>query len=148
MQQRRSMLKALLGLGGLSQVAGKAAEPSKSAVSNPNASGLAIIFTQRDTVVDFNPATGVGLQVGTVAGSIVGTSVVNFQFTPVSQTDITFDNRVIITDLDGDQIVFRNPGTGRFIIPPLSDPSSPLGNLFGVGGPLSGTYVTLSASGK
>jgi len=139
------MLKALLGLGGISQVATTAASQGKAAVtgSAPN-----VIFTQRDTVVDFNPGTGVGLQVGTVDGRIVGTSVVNFQFTPVSQTDITFDNRVIITDLDGDQIIFRNVGSGKFIVPPLSDSTSPLGNLFGLGGPLSGTYNCLKASGK
>ena len=145
MQRRRNMLKTLLGLGGLSSVAAKAAEP-KSALSN--ASGPTLIFTQRDTVVDFQPNTGIGLQVGTVDGRIVGTSIVNFQFTPLNQTDIKFDNRAIITDLDGDQIIFKNVGTGRFIVPPLSDSGSPLGNLFGVGGPLSGTYECIKASGK
>src|SRR5437764_12392582 len=124
MQKRRNMLKTLLGLGGLSAVAAKAGEP-KSALSN--ASGPTLIFTQRDTVVDFSPGTGIGLQVGTVDGRIVGTSVVNFQFTPVSQSEITFDNRAIITDLDGDQIIFRNVGNGKFLIPPLSDSTSPLG---------------------
>jgi len=139
------MLKALLGLGVVSAVAANA-ETSKPAIST--SSGPVVIFTQRDTVVDFNPGTGVGLQVGTVDGRIVGTSVVNFQFTPTSQTDITFLNKVIITDLDGDQILFDNAGSGKFIVPPLSDPSSPLGNLFGVGGSLSGTYKCLKASGK
>jgi len=90
------MLKALLGLGGISQVAANA-DISKPAGST--SSGPVVIFTQRDTVVDFNPGTGIGLQVGTVDGRIVGTSVVNFQFTPVSQSEITFDNRAIITSL-------------------------------------------------
>src|SRR5258708_9411442 len=128
MQKRRNMLKAWLGRGGISQVAANA-DISKPAGST--SSGPVVIFTQRDTVVDFNPGTGIGLQVGTVDGRIVGTSVVNFQFTPVSQTDITFDNRVIITDLDGDQVIFKNGGTGKFLGPPLSDSTSPLGNLFG-----------------
>src|SRR5258707_14001917 len=127
MQKRRNMLKTLLGLGGLSAVAttANAASESKSALGGP--SGLTVIFTQRDTVVDFQPNTGIGLQVGTVEGRISGTSLVNFQFTPLSQTDIKFDNRAIITDLDGDQVIFKNVGTGKFIVPPLSDPSSPLG---------------------
>ena len=46
----------------------------------------------------------------------------NFQFIPLSQTEIRFDNRTLITDLDGDQILFRYTGNGRFITP-LSDTS-------------------------
>jgi hypothetical protein len=141
MTQRRKFLAGVLAFLGLEKNRAGAAPP-------PAAWGPDVIFVQRDTVVEFNPATGLGTQVGTVEGRIQGSSIVNFQFRPVSQTDITFDNRVLITDLDGDQIIFRHVGTGRFIVPPLSDPDSPIGNLMGIGGPLVGTYEAIKASGK
>jgi hypothetical protein len=60
-----------------------------------------------------------------------------------------------ITDVDGDQIIFRNVGTGAFN-PPLLDPSvggnpgvapfQVFGN--GNGGPSTGTYEVLATSGK
>jgi hypothetical protein len=145
MQKRRSILAGLFGVvgaGKVAQAAGGASDLERKIFEIP------LFFTQRDTVVDFQPNTGLGLQVGTVEGLISGTSVVNFQFIPISQTEINFDNRALITDLDGDQIIFKNVGSGRFIVPPLSDPSSPLGNLMGIGGPLTGSYECIRASGK
>ena len=65
------------------------------------------------------PGDGTGRQVGTVTGringrTIEGTSIVNFQFfidpnqnNPDGIT-ITFVNRVVLMDLDGDQIAFYN----------------------------------------
>ena len=144
MTQRRKFLAAALALLGVK----KPAVAAEGAAGQDATFGPDLIFTQRDTVVDFQVQTGIGLQVGTVQGRIAGTSIVNFQFTPVSQTDIKFDNRALITDLDGDQIIFKNVGNGRFLIPPLSDPSSPLGNLMGIGGPLVGTYECVAATGK
>jgi hypothetical protein len=59
-----------------------------------------------------------------------------------------------ITDIDGDQIIFENVGTGRFLFPGLSDPTPSvptqvLQNLQGpLGGPLTGTYQVAATSGK
>ncbi len=145
MQKRRNILAGLFGVLGASKAVNAAAAESSL---ERQIFEIPLIFTQRDTVVDFSPSTGLGLQVGTVQGLIAGTSIVNFQFTPVSQTEINFDNRALITDLDGDQIIFKNVGNGRFLVPPLSDPGSPLGNLMGIGGPLVGTYDCVQASGK
>jgi len=127
-----------------------------------------VLFLQQDRIVTFDltppvsvqPLGGaVGAQVGTAIGAINGTSVVNFKFTfttnPfVRPLSFAFDNRVGITDIDGDQIIFKNVGTGQFN-PPLLDPS--LGNpgdapyqVFGnaAGGPLTGTYQVVATSGK
>ena len=92
MSNRRSMLAGLLGLGGLGAVA-KAASEHGDAVY---ASGLALFFAQRDTVINFNGNTGVGNQLGTVEGTITGTSITNFQFIPTSQATIKFDNRCVV----------------------------------------------------
>jgi len=85
-------------------------------------------------------------------------SMVNFQFVvnPAAFPNFTFNNRVGITDTDGDQIIFKNVGTGRFLVVPLVDPTlggnpgvapyQVFGN--GIGGPLSGTYEVLATSGK
>jgi hypothetical protein len=144
MEKRRSLLKALLSLGGLG-VAAKAATREPQAVFN---SGLQLFFAFRDTVINFNFNTGVGDHCGTVEGVITGTSITNFQFIPTSQTTIKYDNRCLITDLDGDQIIFQVVGTGSFIVPPPTDPSSPLGNLMSLGGPLVATFIVTVATGK
>ena len=143
MSNRRSILAGLLGLGGLKAVASAAERPD--AVFN---SGLQLFFAQRDTVVNFNASNGLGDQLGTVEGAITGTSITNFQFIPTSQTNIKFDNRCLITDLDGDSIIFDVNGTGTFLIPAPTDPNSSLGNLMALGGPLRATYTAISATGK
>lgn len=146
MNNRRRILAGLLGWTGLSAVA-KAA-PSEA---NPDVvvidTGLQIFFIQNDLVIAFNQNTGVGGQIGNVLGAIGGTSITNFQFVPKSQTAITFDNRCLITDTDGDQILFRVLGTGQFITP-LVDTTSTLGTLQAIGGPLVATYIALQGSGK
>ncbi len=106
-----------------------------------------IFFAQRDTIINFQLDKGLGTQIGTVEGHVTGTSIVNFQFTPTSPTENTFENRVLITDLDGDQMLFKNPGRTKFLAS-LTDPSSPLGNLMGLDAVLTGTYLCLKASGK
>jgi len=143
MQQRRSLLKAILGATGLGFAAQAADQPA--AVFN---SGLELFFAFRDTVINFNASTGLGDHCGTVEGVITGTSITNFQFIPTSQTTIKFDNRCMITDLDGDQIIFQVVGTGSFIVPPPTDPSSTLGNLMSLGGPLVATFNVTVATGK
>jgi hypothetical protein len=141
MEKRRNILKALLGLGGLG--AARAADRPDAALNG----GLELFFAFRDTVINFNLATGAGDHCGTVEGVITGTSITNFLFIPTSQTTIKFNNRCMITDLEGDQIIFQVVGTGEFIIPPLSDPSSSLGNLMALGGPLVATFTVTQASG-
>ena len=146
MSNRRSVLARLVGLGGLSALAKvKAADERPEAVF---IGGLQLFFAQRDNVTAFNPANGLGTQVGTTEGTITGTSITNFQFIPNSQTTITFDNRCLVTDTDGDSIIFDVKGTGRFLIPPPNDPDNPLGNLLALGGPLVATYTAIIATGK
>jgi hypothetical protein len=145
METRRSILGGLLGLVGLSAIA-KAAGDESQAVYN---SGLQLFFAFRDTVINFSPTSGLGDHIGTVEGAITGTSITNFQFIPTSQTTIEFDNRCLISDLDGDQIIFQVVGSGRFLAPPISDPdNTALGNLMGIGGPLVATFTVIKASGK
>jgi hypothetical protein len=146
MSNRRSVLARLLGLGGLSALAkAGTAEQRPDEFFN---GGLELFFAQRDSVTSFNPSNGLGTQVGTTEGVITGTSITNFAFIPTSQTTIKFDNRCLITDTDGDSIIFDVNGTGQFLEPPPSDPNSSLGNLLALGGPLVATYTAIIATGK
>jgi len=107
-----------------------------------------LLFAQRDAVQAFDTTTGKGFQTGTTNGLISGTSFVSFQFTivggpgPDGALPITFNNKVIITDLDGDQLFFNNTGTGKFHV------GFPGDTFAGVGGPLTGTYVLTGGTGK
>ena len=145
MSNRRSVLTKLLGLGGLSALAKVDAAERPDAVYS---SGLELFFAQRDAVTAFNASNGHGTQIGTTEGVITGTSITNFQFIPTSQTTIKFDNRTLVTDTDGDSIIFDVLGTGSFLIPPPSDPNNALGNLLALGGPLVATYTAIIATGK
>ncbi len=107
--------------------------------TNPNREN--VLFAQQDQVTAFN-LDGGGQQIGVVTGKVSGTSVVNFQFTPTSErTTFSFDDTVVITDLDGDQLKIRSRGTWRLIT--QIDPS-----VISIGGPLVGTYEVLSGTGK
>lgn len=106
-----------------------------------------VLLTHRDTVQAFDLVSGEGYQTGTVTGLVNGTSFVEFHFAPAGPPvgdvlPITFQNKVIITDIDGDQLRFDNDGTGSFH---LGVPGFPFQ---GSGGPLRGTYVLTSATGK
>jgi hypothetical protein len=144
MEKRRSVLKGLLGLAGLSTVATAASTVPRATFN----SGPQLFFAFRDTVINFNNTTGVGDHCGTVEGEITGTSITNFQFIPTSPTTIKFDNRCMISDIDGDQVIFQVVGTGSFIAPPPTDSSSVLGNLMSLGGPLVATFAVTVATGK
>jgi hypothetical protein len=121
-----------------------------------HAGKVKIAFTQQDKVVAFDPGTGLGAQTGVASGDITGVTTVNFQFTITTFPNYTYNDRVGITDTDGDQIIFRSTGTGRFLLPGLQDPTlagnpgaapfQPFGN--GLGGPQSGTYEVVATSGK
>lgn len=109
--------------------------------------GVQTLFTQQDSVQAFDFVTGHGSQVGTAIGLISGTTSVDFQFTVAGPPSgdvlpIAFHNRVIVTDIDGDQIFFDNDGTGSFH---LGIPGAPFQ---GTGGPLRGTYVVTGGTGK
>ena len=106
-----------------------------------------ILFKQQDMVKAFDIVTGKGYQIGTATGIISGTTFVEFQFAPTAppvgdEIPITFQNKVIITDIDGDQIFFDNNGTGSYHI------GAPGFGFQGTGGPLTGTYVVTGATGK
>ncbi len=110
-----------------------------------------ILFTQQDEVQQFvldeNTWTGTGFQIGTATGKISGTSFVKwtFQVTGAMVDDvapIAFDNTVIITDLDGDQITFRHVGTGLFHFAKSPD------TFKDTGGTLTGTYEVIGGIGK
>lgn len=123
-----------------------------------------ILFIQQDKVTSFSFATGQGAESGVATGAINGVSLTNFYFTttitstPCATTSqfpcFTFNDHVGITDIDGDQIIFENVGTGKFIIPGLFDttvgvPTQVLQSSLGPqGGPLTGTYKVAATSGK
>jgi len=106
------------------------------------------VIRQQDQVQAFNVATGKGFQTGTATGPISGTTSVDFHFTIIGPPaadgalPISFANKVIITDLDGDQLFFDNDGTGEFHAGLPGDPFA------GTGGPLRGTYVLTGGTGK
>ena len=106
-----------------------------------NGNGDNVLFSQHDNVTAFSPISGLGVQAGIVTGKVTGTSIVNFQFAATSATTFSFNNKVVITDLDGDQLSIRNQGTGQFIQP--IDPA-----VFGFGGRLAGTYEVIGGTGK
>lgn len=106
-----------------------------------------VLFTQQDVVQAFDPITGKGVQVGTVTGAIAGTTFVEFQLAPAGPPvgdglPITFENKVIVTDIDGDQLFFDNDGSGTFHL------GVPGFDFRGSGGPLTGTYVVTGGTGK
>ncbi len=105
-----------------------------------------VLLTQQDAVQSFDLITGTGFQTGTATGTISGTTFVSFQFLPSGPPSgdalpVTFANKVIVTDIDGDQIFFDNNGTGTLH---LGGP----GPFHGSGGPMTGTYVVTGGTGK
>ncbi|HEY1912839.1 MAG TPA: hypothetical protein VGG73_18075 [Vicinamibacterales bacterium] len=119
-----------------------------ASVSSARADGRdKLLFTQQDAVQAFDLGTGQGYQIGTATGDINGTTLVEFQFIPTGAPvgdalPIAFQNKVTITDIDGDQIFFDNNGTGTFHL------GVPGADFRGSGGPLSGTYVVTGGTGK
>jgi hypothetical protein len=119
-----------------------------SATLRASDEGRRLLVAQHDEVKAFDVTTGMGFQVGTTTGDVAGTSYVAFHFSIVGgpgadgALPITFSNKVIITDLDGDQLFFDNNGTGRFHVGIPGDPFA------GTGGPLTGTYVLTGGTGK
>jgi hypothetical protein len=152
MNRRRSIFTGLLGFaltgllifGGLSVVKRVGAAPDE------------VLFSYRTLVINFNPQTGVGDDIGHADGVIQGDLLQNFQFIPTSPTAVTTPNdRALFTDVDGNQILFKYAGTGTFF-QGLSDtttalgppPNTTLGNLQGIGGYFLVDYTVLQASPK
>ena len=109
--------------------------------------GAHVLFSQQDSVQAFSISTGKGYQVGTATGAIAGTTFVDFQFIPTGPPagdllPFAFHNKVVITDINGDQIFFDNDGTGSFHL------GVPGVDFQGSGGPLTGTYVVTGGTGK
>ena len=106
------------------------------------------VIRQQDSIQRFDVVTGTGYQIGTATGPIAGTTYVAFHYTITGGpgTDgalpVSFNNKVLITDIDGDQLSFDNDGTGRFHAGFPGDPFQ------GTGGPMIGTYVLTSGTGK
>ena len=122
-----------------------ATQATRPAFAEPRS--IRALFTQHDAVRAFDFTTGKGYQTGTAAGWISGTTFVDFQFAPVGPPvgdalPITFTNKVIVTDVDGDQVFFDNNGTGTFHL------GIPSFDFKGSGGPLIGTYVVTGGTGK
>ncbi len=150
---RRSTLLVFVLIATLSILATAVAQNTTPGRAN-------ILFTQQDEVQKFelNPPDlehhnllwGKGYQTGTAIGKISGTSYVTWTFlvvTPIvdDKATISFDNTVIVTDLDGDQITFRHVGTGLFhfaLFDVFTD------TFQGSGGTLTGTYQVTGGIGK
>ena len=137
---RRS--RAFVVIAAVAVVAALVSPPGARAQGNVH-----ILFTQQDTVQQFDLVTGQGFQTGTAAGAIAGTTFVEFQFVPAGPPagdllPIAFQNKVIVTDIDGDQVFFDNNGTGSFHL------GVPGFDFRGSGGPLTGTYVVTGGTGK
>ena len=136
--RRRTLLAAFCSVATVLWIS-----PVRAAEDAPGAT----LFIQQDAVQAFDLVTGRGFQIGTATGSITGTTFVEFQFSPSGPPvgdalPITFQNKVIITDLDGDQAFFDNVGTGTFHL------GVPGADFVGSGGPLVGTYVLTKGTGK
>ena len=94
-----------LGAGVMTLLDTRAVFPQQA---QSQAAGL--LLTESSKVIRFNTDTGEGIQVGTAQGLIKGVTINNFKFSEASSglPNITFDNRIGITDLDGDQILFHS----------------------------------------
>jgi len=150
-----SAKKAILRLGLLGLCVGLLPQVGMSQGSSTNDRNN-ILFILQDKVTRFDLPSGLGLQVGTATGKINGASITTFKFDFSTFPSFTFNNRAGITDTDGDQIIFKVLGSGRFVFPlPLVDPTvpgdataPPTQVLAGTGGPVSGTYEVVATSGK
>lgn len=143
MQKRRNILAGLLGFAGVSKAASTAArgDGNRKDLFSP-----AVLFVGQDNVLAF-PPTGDGVRVGTAVGKLSGTTITNFQFLPVAPPAFAADDLVALSDSEGDQILFRARVNGRFL-PAFGDATLPNGIVFGLGGPFTGTYEVIKASGK
>jgi hypothetical protein len=147
MNERRSFLTGLLGLGGLSSVrAAAAGEPLTGEGAADSA--LPVFFAYRNVITKFMPTAQEGSKVsfagadlGTVEGGLTGTILQSFSVHVDTTTGVsaTGPDDALFTDRDRDQINFQYAGTGQFLPP---------GGLMSVGGVLTVTYTVVGATGK
>lgn len=149
---RRSLAAVILltlGLAGVWVFAGSERIDSRARVDlEPNmAVSPKLLFIHQDAVTSF-PATGDGVRTGTMRGAISGAAVTNFQFLPVPPPEFASDDLTLLNDIDGDQILFRVQVDGHFIIPLQGPEGDPRQNINQIGGPFSGIYEVVEATGK
>lgn len=154
MNKRRSIMKGLLALAGISSarkaVAGDEVGQFETTAAR-RGGGLQLLFAYRNTTIKFTPTTQSGSTVtftgddlGTTEGVLSGTIIQNFIVTVNTLTGAatTGPDRALFTDLDRDQINFEYGGVGTFL------PPSNLNRLMAAGGSLLVTYTVLDATGK
>jgi hypothetical protein len=138
------------GSNGLPGLAGPTGPQGPAGPQGPPGVSAAIDdpFAEQDQIVSFDFTTGKGTQIGTAKGRISGTTSAAFQYTITGgpgaggALPVSFSNKVIVTDTDGDQIFFDNNGTGLFHV------GIPGDDFTGTGGPMTGTYVVTGGTGK
>jgi hypothetical protein len=121
-----------------------------------------ILFIQQDIVTVFAVPPAFGVRVGTVTGAINGTVTMNTQLTPAPPgASFTADDRALVVDTDGDQILFKVVGSGTFIqalTDPPNDPPPdrprdfiapvPWPAPLNLGGHFTATYSVMQGTGK
>jgi hypothetical protein len=106
-----------------------------------------LLFIHQDTVTSF-PPTGDGVRTGTFRGALSGAVTTNFQFLPVPPPEFAADDLVLLTDPDGDQVLFRVQVQGRFVIPLEGPETDPRRRINEIVGPFTGIYEVVEATGK
>jgi hypothetical protein len=107
----------------------------------------------REKITRFD-LSGLGLRAGTASGKINGASITTSKFVTSGFPLFTTNDRVGITDTDGDQIIFRVLGNGQFINPvidptvPGDTTAPPTQVLGGTGSTVSGIFEVVATSGK
>jgi hypothetical protein len=108
-----------------------------------------VLFTQTDTVVNFNPKPGtLGVRVGQVSGAVNGTITLNTSFdATVAPPAFKSTSFAVVLDTDGDQILFSVVFTGQFSAPPLAPPS-PAPPVVAAAGSYTAVYTVSQGTGK
>ena len=108
-----------------------------------------VLFTQTDTVVNFNPTPGtLGVRVGQVFGAVNGTITLNTSFDgSVAPPAFKATGNAVVLDTDGDQILFDVVFTGQFSNPPLAPPA-PTPPVVVAAGSYTAAYTVSQATGK
>lgn len=126
---------------------GNRVDPEPNLVLGPK-----LLFIHQDSVTSFS-ATGEGVRIGTMRGAISGVATTNFQFLPLPPPDFKADDLTLLTDTEGDQILFRVQVSGRFLQHLTGPETDPAGNpnrrkMVEFGGPYTGIYEVIQATGK
>ncbi len=148
LKNRRVLFVTLLILASTTAWAVLAQRPQR--LIDPEANMLEtakLLFIHQDVVTSF-PATGDGVRSGTMRGAISGSTTTNFQFLAVPPPEFASDDWTLLTDPDGDQILFRVQVAGRFLVFLEAPANDSRRHLNQVGGPFTGIYEVVEATGK